>query len=72
MLSYLPAQVGDRFKVGQTCRQTGHYVHEGCHNTEVYLKGNEFVPCHHRACPNPGAGWELWEILTFDDLDMYL
>lgn len=72
MSKYNEAAVSDRFKVGKICRQTGHYKHTGCNSTEIYLKGNEFVPCGRRKCPHPGAEWELWEILTFNDIRTYL
>ena len=58
------AEIGDRFKVGSRCPQTGQYKHTACANTEIYNKGNIFAPCSNTSCINRGADWELRKKLT--------
>jgi len=43
---------------------TGRYQHSACTTTEIYRKGDIFVPCTNASCPNKGANWALREKLS--------
>jgi len=49
--------------VGSLAPDTGRYQHSACTKTEIFSKGDLFVVCASRSCPNKGANWALQEKL---------
>lgn len=50
--------------VGSPAPDTGRYQHSACTTTQIFNKGDIFVLCANRSCPNKGANWALQEKLT--------
>jgi hypothetical protein len=59
-----PREIGRPSRaVGSPASVTGRYQHTACSETQIFNKGDIFMHCANRTCPNKGANWVLQEKL---------